>query len=60
MILKIFYYARSPGRFIVSFSLTEILSMNVYLGDSVQKVERFEVYAREPCSGCLDLAINDR
>jgi len=47
MILKIFYYARSPSRLIDSFSLTEILSMNVYLGDSVQKVERFEVYARE-------------
>jgi len=33
--------------------------MNVYWRDSVREVERFEVYAREPGWGCLDLAIND-
>jgi len=48
MILKIFYCARSPGRLISSFSLTEILPMNVCLGDLVRKDERFEVYAGEP------------
>ena len=44
--LEISYCARSPGLFIGRFFLTEILPMNVYLGGSVQKVERFKVYAR--------------
>ena len=59
MILKIFYYARSPGRLVGSMSLMEILPMNVCLRDSARKVERFKVYVRESGRGCLDLAIND-
>ena len=36
----------------------ETLPMNVYLGDSVREVERFEEYVGESGLCCLELVIN--